>query len=241
MQSTDAMTSPAGAIAAVGPASSIDEVIERMHRIDAALPADDGVAYFNRLYLKVTETVRDRTRGSSFEDPRYLERLDVVFANRYFAAYDADAERRGCPDAWAPLFDKRTRPHTDPIQFALAGMNAHINNDLPIAVVDTSRELGSPPQHDSPQCRDYHKVNGLLGDVEELMKAWFVTGVIARVDVACGKLDDAFAMWSISAAREIAWLQAHMLWRLRDELHLTSDDEHLLGRVVNLAGNGLLV
>jgi hypothetical protein len=225
----------------MGPANSIDEVIERMHQIDAALPADDGVAYFNRLYLKVTETVRERTLNSSFEDPRYLQRLDVVFANRYFAAYDADAAGGRCPDAWAPLFGKRRPPHTDPIQFALAGMNAHINNDLPIAVVDTSRELGSPPLHDSPQCRDYHKVNGLLSDVEQLMKDWFVSGVVARLDAACGKLDDSFAMWSISAAREIAWLQAHMLWKLRDELHLTTDYEHLLGRLVNLAGNGLLV
>lgn len=235
------MTSSPAATTALGPASSIDEVIERMHVIDAALPTDDGVAYFNRLYLKVTETVRERTHGSSFEDPRYLERLDVVFANRYFAAYDADLEQSGCPDAWAPLFNKRARPHTDPIQFALAGMNAHINNDLPIAVVDTGRELASPPLHDSPQCRDYHKVNGLLSDVEALMKKWFVNGAIARIDVACGKLDDVFAMWSISAAREIAWLQAHMLWKLRNELHLTADYERLLGRVVNLAGNGLLV
>ena len=31
---------------------------------------------------------------------------------------------------------------TAPIQFALAGMNAHINRDLPLALVETCDELG---------------------------------------------------------------------------------------------------
>ncbi|MGZ4249420.1 MAG: DUF5995 family protein [Solirubrobacteraceae bacterium] len=52
------MSATPSATTARGPVGSIDDVIERMHLIDAALPTDDGVAYFNRLYLKVTETVR---------------------------------------------------------------------------------------------------------------------------------------------------------------------------------------
>jgi hypothetical protein len=39
------------------PTDSIAEVIERMQIIDKNLPSDDGVAYFNRVYMKVTEEV----------------------------------------------------------------------------------------------------------------------------------------------------------------------------------------
>ena len=41
------------------------------------------------------------------------------------------------PTAWQPLFERRADPGIEPIQFALAGMNAHINHDLPLAVVAT--------------------------------------------------------------------------------------------------------
>jgi hypothetical protein len=52
-----------------------------------------------------------------------------------------------------------------PIQFAFADMNAHINHDLPFAVVATCKEFGknpgSPPVH-----AGYQRVNELLTKVE---------------------------------------------------------------------------
>ena len=49
--------------------------------------------------------------------------------------------RAGCPVAWRPLVETRSQAR-EPIQFALAGMAAHINHDLPIAVFSTSEEFG---------------------------------------------------------------------------------------------------
>ena len=113
------------------PALTMDDAIERMAAIDAALPPSDGVAHFNRMYRKVTEEVRGAHDQQSFERAEFLERLDVVFANLYFDAVDCSVQGREIPAAWAPLFHHRDRGHTYPIQFALAGMNAHINHDLP--------------------------------------------------------------------------------------------------------------
>ena len=49
-----------------GPVTSIAEAIARMKAIDAATPASDGLACFNRMYLAVTEAVgADWTRGST--------------------------------------------------------------------------------------------------------------------------------------------------------------------------------
>ena len=79
---------------APGQLTSVDALVERMHEIERALPAGDGVAVFNRMYLRVTELVRDRLVEGSFGNPVFVTRLDLVFAGLYL-----DAVRAGTPDA----------------------------------------------------------------------------------------------------------------------------------------------
>jgi hypothetical protein len=79
-------------------AVTLDEVVERMVVLEAALPVGDGVGYFNKLYLEVTRAIVRRLRGGEFEQPRFLEHL-AVLVNAYFRALD-DFERdprRGLP------------------------------------------------------------------------------------------------------------------------------------------------
>ena len=129
----------------------------------AALPAKDGVACFTRLYLSVTESVQQQLTGFAFRDPRFLARLDVVFADLFFSALDAArADPARLPRAWAPLVDGRSRRGIAPLQFALAGMSAHINRDLPVALVATCRELGIGLEEGSGQHADFVHVNGVL-------------------------------------------------------------------------------
>ena len=67
-----------------------------------------------------------------------MSELDVVFAYRDFAAVDSlSGPPSAVPVAWRPLLAARAVVGIEPIQFALAGMNAHINVDLPMAVVAT--------------------------------------------------------------------------------------------------------
>src|SRR4051812_13523636 len=129
------------------PATSIADVIDMMTAIDGTLPDADGLKWFNRLYLRVTEAVAVAVgTGVVFEDPPFLQRLDVVFANLYFdAAAAGDVAPSSAPSAWAPLFAARREPGISRLQFALAGMNAHINRDLPDAVVKTHVQLGGMP------------------------------------------------------------------------------------------------
>ena len=76
------------------PVSSIDEAVEQMRDIATALPADDGVACFNRMYLGVTEEVGSRISAGFFETPEFMEHIDVQFANLYFEAVSAPPEIR---------------------------------------------------------------------------------------------------------------------------------------------------
>src|SRR5207249_5633227 len=66
--------------------SSVAEAISRMEAIVAPLPRADGVACFTRLYLAVTQGVEAELAGVALRDPRFLERLDIAFAQLYFDA-----------------------------------------------------------------------------------------------------------------------------------------------------------
>ena len=120
-----------------GPVSSIAEAVTVMTSISAALPSVDGLACFNRMYLIVTNTVLSEISSSTFYgDPAFMAHLDVVFVNLYLEAIDGFwAEPSVAPRCWSALLANRSDPHIAPMQFALAGMSAHINHDLPIAVV----------------------------------------------------------------------------------------------------------
>jgi hypothetical protein len=71
-----------------GPATSVPEAIARMEALVTAFPVADGVACFARMYLTVTREVARRIGAGFFADPDFMTRLDVVFANLFFAAVD---------------------------------------------------------------------------------------------------------------------------------------------------------
>jgi hypothetical protein len=225
---------------------SVDEVVDRLTSMEETLdgffsplgggpaarrdrhPLPDGVACFNGMYLRVTEAVRDAL--PTFEDPGFVQRLDVLFAEFYFQAYDAAAASAWVSKAWAPLFARRAE-HRLALQFAITGMNAHINNDLAHALVLTWGELGLG----DAQRRDYEKVNGILEQVEQELKAPLSDALIADVDTVFGRADDFLALWSIREARDQAWERARIM---RD---VTGEElGGLFDRLVGFAGNLLL-
>lgn len=221
--------------------STIAEVIARMQSIDAALPRKDGVAIFNRLYLQVTLAVDSASAGTEFEDKQFVDRLDVLFAGLYFDAEGTIDSGAACPVPWRPLVEARSQPE-EPVQFALAGMVAHIGHDLPVAVVATCEELGLPPEDDSAIHRDYQLVDGLIGKVETQVASWFETGLIADIeDVTPEKTAEAVALWSIAAARDVAWDHAKVLWALRDSGPIRDTYLEALACSSELAARAMLV
>jgi Family of unknown function (DUF5995) len=85
------------------PAVSVAGAIARMEAIAAALPAADGLACFNRMYLDVTRQVNSQLGQGFFADPAFMTQLDVAFANLYFAAAGAAGTPASAPLAWRPL------------------------------------------------------------------------------------------------------------------------------------------
>jgi hypothetical protein len=222
-------------------ADTIDEVVTLMQGLDQTLLPSDGVRWFNRLYMDVTIAVRDYVRTGTLVAPPFLEQLDVLFANKFFDAYDAASAGTQLPECWAPLFDARHDQRIAPLQFALAGMNAHISHDLAIGVVQTCEALNVVPSDDSPQHTDYNAVNAILGKTEEQTKQWLLTGAIKELDHVVAPVDDAVAIWSIERARDAAWIRGEVLWHLRDHQTLTDAYLAALDATVGMEGKAFLL
>lgn len=222
--------------------SRIADVLGLMRALEGALPPEDGISAFVRLYRAVTEAVDGAVRpGGAYADPRFVRWLDVVFANLFFRALrDAAARRSAVPKAWTPLFEARSRPGVLPIQFALAGMNAHINRDLPFALVETWAALDLEPARAAPQHADFTRLNGLLEETEARVKAELVVGALGHVERSLGRADDVVAMWKIGKAREAAWVNGETLWALRGAPRLRAEYAAALDSMVGFAGRGLL-
>jgi Family of unknown function (DUF5995) len=196
--------------------SSIAEAIARMEAIEAALPAADGIACFNRMYLEVTRQVDSRLGQGFFADPAFMTQLDVAFANLYFAAAGTAGDPAAVPPAWRPLAERRDVPGIEPIQFALAGMNAHINHDLPLAVVSTCLALATSPDSGS-HFADYQKVDELLDGIEQSVRESFESAAELTADRHVRAVADLIANWSINSARDMAWNNCLLLWAVRDD------------------------
>lgn len=225
--------------------TTVLEVIDRLRAIEGAHHPANGVACFARLYREVTEGVNAKLAAQSFANARFLERLDVCFAGLFFAALDAyERDPASAPSAWRPLFTQQSQGGIAPLQFALAGMNAHINRDLPVALVTTCGELGLDLREGTPEHADFERITLLLGEVERAIKSSFLSGWAAWADRLLhrfNRIDDVVAMWNVGRARDAAWTNGQALWALRGEPALAAQFLLTLDRMVGLAGRGLLV
>ncbi|UYQ61054.1 DUF5995 family protein [Streptomyces peucetius] len=210
-------------------------VVERMHALHAELPPGDGLAVFNRVYLAVTEEFARHLDGGHFPDRRAATALGVLFAGRYLAAVETAAAGGRPPACWRPLFQYRRHPGVRPLQFALAGINAHIGHDLALAVVDTCRTLDC-----EPACLEagFERVGDILVLLEERIREDLMPGP-DLLEIA-DPLTHLVGSWSLERARDGAWSAARLLWRLRDAPGLAEEFTERLDTSVGLVGRCLL-
>ena len=140
------------------PIPRIDGILERLSPIVVQTKAENSpLGYFAALYRKVTLQVKSDIERSRFEDNARMERLDVIFANRYLAAYDAHRAGRTPTGVWALSFAAAQQWWPIVLQHLLLGMNAHINLDLGIAAARTAPGDRLPDLKD-----DFDRINEVL-------------------------------------------------------------------------------
>jgi hypothetical protein len=112
----------------------IEELIDRMAALLEPLEAaGDKRRYFHATYQRTTVAVAEELKRGGFADPDWVERWDVAFADLYLDALEADMAGRRPSRPWAIAFG--APDGLPPLRHVLLGMNAHINYDLPQALV----------------------------------------------------------------------------------------------------------
>jgi len=220
---------------------SVADVLSIMQNIEATCVDGDGLKWFNWLYLQVTAAVEARIAAGGFADPAWLAELDVQFARLYFGALASSLSGQPTPGCWQALFQRRNQVQIARIQFALAGINAHINHDLPEAIIATCAATGTVPQHGGTQYNDYTGLNTTLDSLVEAAKQTLHVRLLGDPLPPVTHLEDTLAAWSVSAARESAWNNAEILWHLRPEPVLSSAFMDSLDGLTSVASQTLLV
>lgn len=219
--------------------ASIEEVAQTLAAVDAILDGTrDGLKWFNTLYLEVTLAVLQRVQQNGFSSPEgteFISKLDFVFANFYLGALRSWLRDGSLPDSWRIMFAQRTNAKLARIQFALAGVNAHINRDLAIAVVSTSSQLTSS------QYNAYTALNTTLDSLIQKAERELMITLPGDALPSVNAVQQMVAAWSVAAARESAWVHAEILSTINGNSVLTQRFVDSLDGTAALAGKALLI
>jgi hypothetical protein len=130
--------------------ADIDDLLERMRAdLSVLTAAGDARRFFHATYMRTTQAVADEIARGGFADGDWVRRWDLAFAELYVdAALGADLAGQPIPGPWRVAFDAAaSRPGAPPLQHVLFGINAHINYDLPQALL----AVISPAEFDDPE------------------------------------------------------------------------------------------
>lgn len=140
-----------------------------------------------------------------------MERMDAVFANHYLAAYDGWRAGAAVSDCWALAFGAAGRTDRTILQHLLLGMNAYINLDLAVAAAETAPGAAI----DSLQ-KDFQAINQILfeqiDNVQDAIAS--VAPLMWLLDTVGGRSEEKRVEFSLSKARDAAWMQALALAKL---------------------------
>jgi hypothetical protein len=112
----------------------IEELIGRMAvLLESLRSTGDQRRYFHATYQRTTIAVAEELQRGGFTDAGWVERWDVAFAGLYLDALQAALAGRRPTRPWDVAFSAPA--DLPPLRHVLLGMNAHINFDLPQALL----------------------------------------------------------------------------------------------------------
>jgi hypothetical protein len=195
----------------------IEELIGRMAALLEPLEAArDKRRYFHATYQRTTIAVAGELGRGGFADAEWVERWDVVFAGLYLDALEADTAGRTPARPWAIAFGAPSG--LPPLRHVLLGMNAHINYDLPQALVAviSDEEFGDAALLARREA-DHRAIDDVLAarvaaEDEELAR---LSGPPPLLDQLLRPLNRLGSQRFLREAREKVWANAAALSRAR--------------------------
>lgn len=142
--------------------TGIPAVLARMDALLKAMPPDlDTQRTFLATYRRTTVAVGEQVEQGRFEDPAWVDRWDVAFADLYVSALEARVAGREVPRPWRLAF---AAPQDLPsLRRLLLGINAHINYDLPQALLQVISDGDfEDPVLVGRRRRDHERIDAVL-------------------------------------------------------------------------------
>jgi hypothetical protein len=195
---------------------TISDVVKRMQdRLDA-LP--DELAHrriFLGTYLRTTVAVGNGIEAARFEDPDWVEAWDVAFAELYLDAHDADLAGERPSRPWRLAFDAPAE--LPPLRHVLLGINAHVNYDLPQALLAViSDDDFTDPALMARRSRDHERIDGVLAErVRDEDDELTVAGGKQLLDKVLTPLNRASSRRFLRESRRKVWHNTAELQRAR--------------------------
>jgi len=189
---------------------TIDGVLTRLNGLlDDAIRGGRRIGYFVALYERVTSNVRHALiAGTVFDDNPRMERLDVVFANRFIEAWELHVAGSSPTESWGVAFEMLENPGPLVIQHLMLGMNAHINLDLGIAAATVAP---TPAQLEALHA-DFNRINDVLARLVKIVEIQLTTicPPLSRLaDLAT--VEERIFDFGMAASRDVAWKLAQDL------------------------------
>ena len=205
------------------PASTIGDVVEQLQQRIDALPADQvHRRSFIRTYQRTTQAVGDAVDAAFFEDPDWVVRWDIAFAELFIVAHDADQLDGHVPRPWRLAF--QADPELPGIVHLLLGMNAHINYDLPPATLSviTDHDFEDPVLI-SRRRRDHERIDQILA-ARVTAEDHAIGGTRSLLDRILTPANRLSSRRFLREARHKVWLNVAELQRARLEGTSTYND-----------------
>jgi hypothetical protein len=197
----------------------IDELITRMAALGEPLAsAGDKRRYFHATYQRTTVAVAEEISRGGFADATWVEEWDVAFAGLYLDALEADLAGRRPSRPWAIAF--AAPDGLPPLRHVLLGMNAHINYDLPQAIVAViSDEQFGDPALIARREADHRAIDGVLaarvGAEDEVLAS--LSGPVPLLDRVLAPLNRLGTRRFLREARQKVWANATALSQARGQ------------------------
>lgn len=173
-----------------------------------ALAGTDARAYFAAMYARVTGRIAAAIDTGRFADGERMDAFATTFASYYLVCARDEVPSPRC---WQASWDAASDGGLLITQHLLLGINAHVNHDLALAVVETAGSDG-----DLASVRpDFNAVNEVLAETYQDLIADL--GRVSRwaTTVAGLGAGDAFN-FSLRVARDQAWRAAVAMHHLDD-------------------------
>jgi hypothetical protein len=191
---------------------SVDDVLAALlHLEEGFRQANDRRGVFVSAYLVITRMLDEWVSERRFHRNNLVAHYVIAFANAYLRALAAfeDSGRSKIAGAWRQALTASRRGSGSLIQDLLLGINAHINHDLPFAIIEAGLDV------DCDLCRrDHLRINEALRQAIPLVRERVVEFYEPCPRIAsaiCGRVVDSAVAEALVASRSNSWQWATAL------------------------------